>query len=160
NNGKGEFRKETIYAAPHPAYGSSGIQVVDINGDGRPDVLYTNGDILDAPYLLKPYHGVHWLENRGQFPFTDHALTSMPGVSRAVAADLRGTGLKDIVAVNFLPPELFPQRQQLQLDSVILLEQKSPGQFKRHALETIACDRFTCALGDVFATGRIDLVTG
>ena len=44
------FRKEIIYTAPHPAYGSSGIQLlVDLNGDNRLDVLYTNGDILDPP---------------------------------------------------------------------------------------------------------------
>src|SRR5262249_9561299 len=35
NEGGGRFRKETIYAAPHPAFGSTGIQVVDLNGDGK-----------------------------------------------------------------------------------------------------------------------------
>ena len=51
NEGDGRFRKETIYTAPHPAFGSSGIQLVDLNGDGRLDVLYTNGDSLDSHHL-------------------------------------------------------------------------------------------------------------
>src|SRR5207248_11773234 len=66
NEGNGRFRKETIYEAPHPAYGSSGIQLVDLDGDGDLDVLFTNGDSLDEN-TLKPYHGVQWLENKGSF---------------------------------------------------------------------------------------------
>jgi hypothetical protein len=160
NDGTGNFRKETVYAAPHPAWGSSGIQLVDLNGDGKLDVLYTNGDTLDAPYLLKPYHGISWLENRGSFPFEHHPLTAMYGVMRAVAADFTGRGKKDIVAVGFLPPEHFPRREELRLDSVILLEQTAPGEYVRHSLETGGCDHFTCAAGDLYGDGTVQLVTG
>ncbi len=159
-NEGGRFRKETIWTAPHPAYGSSGIQLVDLNGDGKLDVLYTNGDSLDAPYLLRPYHGIQWLENQGRFPFQHHPLTSMYGVARAVAADFTGKGKKDIVAVSFLAEERFPQRKELQLDSIILLEQTAPGEYVRHSLETATCDHFTCAAGDIFNDGRIHLLTG
>lgn len=160
NEGNGRFRQETIYAAPHPAYGSSGIQLVDLNGDGKLDVLYTNGDALDGPFILKPYHSVQWLENRGRFPFVHHAMTPMYGVMRAVAADIRGKGLPDIVAVSFLDQTRFPQRAELQLDSIILLEQTSPGRFERHAVEKVHCDHLTCALGDLYGDGRVHLVTG
>jgi hypothetical protein len=160
NEGGGEFRKETIYTAPHPGYGSSGIQLVDLDGDGKLDVLYTNGDSLDPPYLLKPYHGVQWLENRGKFPFTHHHLTSMYGVMRAVAANFTDNNRKDILAVSYLAAEEFPQREKLQLDSIVLLEQTAPGKFVRHSLETVACDHFTCAVGDLYGDGVSHLVTG
>jgi hypothetical protein len=160
NEGGGKFRKETIYQAPHPAYGSSGIQLVDLNGDGKLDVLYTNGDTLDPPYLLKPYHGVQWLENRGRFPFEHHPLTPMYGVTRAVAADFTGRGRKDILAVSLLAAEVFPQRKELQPDSIILLEQTGPGEYARHSLERGSCDYFTCAAGEVFGDGTTHLVTG
>jgi hypothetical protein len=159
NEGDGRFRKETIYTAPHPAYGSSGIQLVDLNGDGRLDVLYTNGDSLDSHYL-KPYHGVHWLENRGTFPFVPHTLAPMAGVMRAVAADLDGDGLLDVVAVSFLPRGTFPQRAELGLDSVMLLRQIAPGQFARYWLEKGLCDHATCAVGDLMGDGRLHLVIG
>ena len=160
NEGSGHFRKEIIYTAPHPAYGSSGIQLVDMNGDGRLDVLYSNGDTMDPPYLLKPYHGIQWLENQGRFPFVHHPIAPMYGVHRAVAADFRGVGRMDIVAVSYQPPDHFPQRAPRGLDAVIYLEQTAPGQFARHALETVTCDHTTCAVGDIFGTGRIDLATG
>jgi hypothetical protein len=160
NEGGGRFRKETIYTAAHPAYGSSGIQLVDLNGDGKLDVLYTNGDSLDPPFLLKPYHAVQWLENRGHFPFVHHPLTAMYGVMRAVAADIAGKGRKDIVAVSFLAAEHFPQRAAAQLDAVVVLEQVEPGNFVRHSLETVTCDHSSCAVGDLYDDGRLHLVTG
>jgi hypothetical protein len=160
NEGSGRFRKETIYAAPHPTFGSSGIELIDLDGDGDRDVLLTNGDVLDAPYLLKPYHGVGWLENRGSFPFVYHRLADLYGAGRAVAADLDGDGDLDLVAVSYLPGEYFPQRDELKLDSVLLLEQTAPGRFVPHTLETSTCDHPTCALGDVDGDGRVDLVTG
>jgi hypothetical protein len=162
NEGNGKFRKETIYTAPHPAWGSSGIQVVDLNGDGEPDVLYTNGDTLDAPYLLKPYHGIQWLENpgRGRFPWKYHKITPLYGVHRAVAADFRGLGKRDIMAVSFLPGDSFAMRNELGLDALIFLGETGPGRWARHSLEKRTCDHATCVAGDLYGTGRIDLVTG
>ncbi len=162
NEGGGKFRKETIYEGPHPGYGSSGIQLVDMNGDGEIDVLYTNGDVLDKPYLLKPYHGVQWLENpgKGKFPWTHHPLTPLYGVHRAVAGDVNGDGRTDVVAVSFLPDGPFPQRESMKLDSIIVLEQTAPGKFERHSLATVNCDHVACALGDLYGTGRLDLVVG
>ncbi len=134
---------------------------MDLNGDKKLDVLYTNGDILDPPYILKPYHGVQWLENPGRFPFIHHALTPMYGAMRAVAAEFRpGSGRKDIVAVSFLPPEFYPQRVKLNLDAMVFLKQTAPGRFVRHSLEKTACDHFTCAAGDLDGSGQAQLVTG
>jgi len=160
NEGQGQFRKKTIYKAPHPAYGSSGIQVVDMNGDGKLDVLYSNGDILDEPYLLRPYHGVQLLENKGTFPFEPHPLTGMYGAMRAVAADFTGQKRVDIVVAAFLPQTLFPQRKTMNLDSLIYLEQQSNGKFIRHSLESIACDHVTCVAGDWNGDGKVHLAVG
>jgi hypothetical protein len=162
NEGGGRFRKETLYTAPHPAWGSSGIQLADLNGDGELDVLYTNGDTLDQPYLLKPYHSVQWLENPGpgKYPWIHHQLTPMYGVHRAVAVDLSGDGKLDVVACCFLPAAAFPQRVEKKLDAVIVLRQTAPGVFVRHTLETVTCDHVTCVAGDVYGTGRADLVIG
>ncbi len=160
NDGKGHFEKQTLYKAPHPGYGSSGIELVDLNGDGKLDVLYTNGDVLDKPYLLKPYHGIQWLENKGNLTFEHHPLVPMYGVHRAVAADLDGDGDLDIVAVCFLPVENFTERTQQKLDAIIVLEQTAPGVFARHTVEAENCDHVSCAVGDVFGSGKLDIVTG
>ena len=160
NEGGGRFRKQTLYQASHPGYGSSGIQLADLNGDGKVDILYTNGDVLDQPYLLKPYHSVQWLENRGDLTFKHHPLTPMYGVHRAVAADLDGDGDLDIVACSFLPAEEFKERTDRHLAALVVLEQTDPGVFAYHVLEAGNCDYVSCTVGDVFGTGRQDIVTG
>src|SRR5262249_5228566 len=111
NVGDHRFQSEVIHAAPHPAFGSSGIQLVDLDGDGDQDVLMTNGDSMDSQ-MLRPYHGVQWLENRGSYPFRYHHLTSLYGAQRALAADLDGDGDRDIVVACFLPESDYQDRRR------------------------------------------------
>jgi hypothetical protein len=160
NEGGGKFAKRTIYRAPHPGWGSSGIQLVDMNGDGKLDVLYSNGDILDEPYLWKPYHGVQWLENRGDLKFEHRRIADMYGVHNAVAARITGGPLPDVLAVSFLPGDKFADRAARNADAVVVFKQTAPGAFERHALAKVNCDAVVCAAADLYGTGRTDLVIG
>ncbi len=159
NRGDGTFEKVRVHAADDPSFGSSGIQLVDLDGDGDIDVLYANGDTFDSK-LLKPYHGVQWLENRGGFPFVPHHLTFLPGVHRALAGDLDGDGDLDIVAGSLLPTANSEEAAALKLDSLIWLEQRAPGEFVRHAIETANCIHATLELADFDGDGDLDIATG
>ena len=101
NDGRGGFRSQAVYQAPHPTWGSSGLSLVDLDRDGDMDVLVTNGDMLDD-FLLKPYHGIRWLENKGALRFEEHLLANLPGVHRALAADLDVDGDLDVVACAYV----------------------------------------------------------
>jgi len=156
-DGKGGFRAQTLYAAPQPNWGSSGIQLVDLDGDGDLDVLATNGDMFDDD-ILKPYHGVQWLENKGGLRFEAHPLARLPGAHRAVAVDLDGDGDLDIAASAFTGA--VAGEAAARLASLVWLEQVKPGRFERH---TIAVGRpvfATMDAGDVDGDGDADIVTG
>jgi hypothetical protein len=158
-DGKGGFRKETVDQAPHPAWGSSGMQLVDMDKDGDLDVLVTNGDMLDD-YQLKPYHGVRWLENRGAFPFVPHALAALFGVMRAQAGDLDGDGDLDVVAaamVQVRDGRGAPARAP-DLPSLVWLERTAGGTYDRHTLER-GGQHLSLDLADYDGDGDLDIVT-
>ena len=159
NRGDGTFEKHLVHAADDPSFGSSGIQLVDLDGDGDQDVLYANGDTFDSK-LLKPSHGIQWLENTGGYPFVPHRLTSMPGVHRALAGDLDGDGDLDIVAGALLPTATRDEGAALQLDSLIWLEQRAPGEFVRHAIETGNYIHAALELADFDGDGDLDIAAG
>ena len=159
NDGQGGFRRERILAAGDPSYGSSGIQLVDLDHDGDLDVLYSNGDTFGSEFL-KPFQGVTWLENRGDFPFVSHRLTEMIGVQRALAADIDGDDDLDIVAVSFMPSNLVSAAVVRDHDSIIWLEQTDPGLFRRHALEIGSFQHAALEIGDFDRDGDMDLAIG
>jgi hypothetical protein len=159
NNGTPQvsFTPHVIYTAPHPNWGSSGIEVVDLDGDGDMDVLLTHGDTFDDG-IIKPYHGIQWLENRGTFPFVEHTLADLPGVSRAEAVDLDGDGDLDIVASTFIANG--SDVDESTLPSLVWLEQTRPGEFVRHTLEVGRPRHATLDVGDFDHDGDVDIVVG
>ena len=159
NNGGSavSFTPQVIYTGPHPNWGSSGIQVVDLDGDGDLDVLLTHGDTFDDQ-IIKPYHGIQWLENTGTFPFVEHTLADLPGVSRAQAVDLDGDGDLDIVAAAFVAGG--SDVDESTLPSLVWLEQTSRGVFVKHTLERGNPHHATLDVGDFDHDGDIDIVTG
>jgi hypothetical protein len=100
---------------------------------------------------------VQWLENRGSDGFEYHRITDMTGAYRALAADFDRDGDEDVVTVAFLPrmvqpPELRGPNQP----SIVLMEQTTPGQFRRHTLERGSPNYATLALGDFDDDGDCD----
>ena len=156
NEGGGKFAKRTLFSAPNPAFGCSGLQMIDLDRDGDLDAVLSNGDVYDSP-LIKPYHGVSWLENRGpERPFVRHAIGAVYGAHRALGGDIDGDGDLDVVATSFLgEPYYGAMRKAVGADAVILFEQTGPGEFRRHALERETCDYPTVALGDLDGDGKV-----
>src|SRR2546429_4879044 len=72
NDGTGDFSgARKVLARFPPIYGSMYFTMRDFNGDGKPDILYVNGDNFDYSRVLKPYHGIRILENDGHNDFTE-----------------------------------------------------------------------------------------
>jgi hypothetical protein len=160
NDGRGGFRPETVDVAPHPGWGSSGLSLVDFDGDGDLDALVTNGDMLDD-FRVKPYHSIRWIENRGSFPWVPHAIAPLPGVERARAVDLDGDGDLDVIACAFVPSPPEPGDPAALPDpaSLVWLEQTAPGRFARHTLER-GGRHVSLDVADYDRDGDVDLVVG
>jgi len=107
--------------------------------------------------ILKPYHGIQWLENQGRLRFEPHLLAALPGAHRAVAADLDGDGDLDVVASAFVGAA---NPGAGATPSLVWLEQTKRGRFVRHTLAAGPGALPTLDVGDVDQDGDLDIVAG
>ncbi|MEO8269526.1 MAG: VCBS repeat-containing protein [Aureliella sp.] len=158
NQGDSSFDEgTTLYAAPDPAYGSSGMQIQDLDQDGDLDIVYTNGDSFDS-FEVKPHHAVHWLENLGQLQFVPHSIARLPGVHRAVAVDLDDDSDLDIVASSFLPRDLrshFPSGSQT--SAIVWLENDGMQNFRVRPIQVDRCLHPALCVADFNDDGQLDM---
>jgi len=162
NRGDATFERQIVYLTGSPSYGSSGIELADLDRDGDTDILYTNGDTLDSS-LLKPYHSVQWLENTGDFPFPRHEIGALPGASRAVASDLDSDGDLDVIASAWIPPNAQPPapRPDNTYTTLVWYEHTAPGTFECHPLKSAQRDGFLAlSVTDLNQDGAPDIIAG
>ena len=156
NLGGGQFQDSVVWGSTNEDFGSSGLTAADINRDGKPDLLFTNGDGLD--YLVAsphPWFGIQWLENKGSGNFQFHRIGDLPGAFGPCAADLNGDGHVDIVAVSAFADWADPK-------SVSLMAWMNDGQqhFRPVVLAHTPTHLITAAVGDLDGNGAPVIVTG
>lgn len=156
NDGKANFKSHMIYGSTNEDFGSSGISIVDLDQDGDQDILYTNGDAFDyIPPGPRPWHGVQWLENKGNFKFEYHRLGDFAGAYFANAVDVDKDGDLDIVVVSAFNNWLNPQAQ-----SMIWCENDGKMEFTPHNLASNPTHLLVLDSADMDDDGWIDFVTG
>ena len=84
-----------MWGSTNEDYGSSGLTSADLNRDGRPDLVYTNGDGFGpaATPGPRPWHGVQWFENKGDGNFRFHRIGNYQGAYSPIVADIDGETL-------------------------------------------------------------------
>ena len=153
--GNGTFVMERLLRFP-PSYGSTSMQVIDMNGDGYPDIVYTNGDAGDYPGPAKPYHGIHIFLNDGRGHYTEKYFFPMPGAYKAIARDFDGDGNIDIAAISFFPD--YASEKPL---SFVYLKGSGGMRFKASTFPDADRGRWlTMDAGDLDGDGKVDLVLG
>jgi hypothetical protein len=156
NDGKGKFEPRMIYGSTNEDFGSSGISMVDLDKDGDPDILYTNGDAFDyIPPGPRPWHGVQWLENKGGLKFDYHRIGDFPGSYFANAVDVDKDGDLDIGVVSAFNKWDDPKAQ-----SMIWFENDGKMGFIPHDLASIPTHLLVLDTADMDGDGWVDFVTG
>lgn len=99
NEGNGRFVQKPVINFP-PSYGSSSFDIVDMDNDGKNDIVYTSGDNADFSPVLKPYHGIYIYKNMGS-DFKQKFFLHLNGCYKAMPADFNGDGRMDLAAISF-----------------------------------------------------------
>ncbi len=156
NDGKANFEPRLIYGSTNEDFGSSGISIVDLDKDGDLDILYTNGDAFDyIPPAPRPWHGVQWLENKGNMQFDYHRIGDYAGAYFANAVDVDKDGDLDIFVVSAFNSWNDPASQ-----SMIWFENDGQMNFTHHDLLSSPTHILVLDCGDMDGDGWVDFVTG
>lgn len=155
NQHNGQFKKETVLRFP-PVYGSSYLELIDIDRDGDDDLIYTNGDNADYSIILKPYHGIRIFMNDGHFRFRQAWFYPMHGATQTVIRDFDQDGDLDLAAIAHFPD--FGHRPN---ESFIYFENQGALHFAPHTFADAGRGRWlTMDAGDVDQDGDEDILLG
>jgi hypothetical protein len=155
NDQKGGFTAKNLLRFP-PVYGSTSFQLVDMDHDGQPDLVYSCGYNFRDSRIMKPYHGVYIFKNMGNWNFKQKWFYPIDGCTKAIAADFDGDGDMDIMTSAY-----FADLKNDPAESCVYFEQVSPFNFKAHAIPVSKYGRwFTMETGDFNNDGKPDVVLG
>jgi hypothetical protein len=155
NLGSGEF-KETLVQRFPSVYGSSSMQVIDVDGDNKLDIIYTSGDNADYSVILKPYHGVYIFKGDGTLNFKKEYFYPMNGAFKALAADFDEDGDMDIAAISF-----FADYVSQPYEGFLYFENSGKLDFKVKTFSESFVGRWlTMDVGDIDNDGDEDIILG
>jgi hypothetical protein len=155
NQGGGRFVPRVLWGSTNEDYGMSGLVLADLNGSGRLDIVFTNGDGFDyAKPGSRAWHGVQWLENVGDGSWRFHRVGDLHGAYSPCVVDLDGDGHLDIVAVS-----TFNEWDRPTAVSLVWFRNNGRPHFTRHVLATQPTHLLVVEAADLTGDGRLELIT-
>ncbi len=162
NRGKGIFQEEVVLEFP-PVFGSSFMDLADMDGDGKCDILYTNGDNADFSQILKPYHGLRIFKNEGQSTknptkngFKEVFFYPIYGASKVIACDFDRDGDLDLATIAF-----FPDAQKTPNEGFLFFENLGSANFRISTFSNSKNGKWLVMdIGDLDGDGKVDILLG
>jgi hypothetical protein len=150
----------------HPAWGLSSFDLADMDGDGRDDLVVSNGDNGDYPGApLKGYHGVRVYLDVGSAPGTpryeERFFQPIHGAYKVLARDFDLDGDTDLAVIaRYVDASAAP------LENFVFLENRTARtdrrlRFRAATLAELESSAFlTMDAGDLDGDGDADLALG
>lgn len=157
NDGNGHFDSAPIWGSTNEDYAVSGMSSADINLDGRPDLIFTNGDGFGPNPVPgpRPWHGIQWLENLGSGNFAYHRIGDLGGAYSPVAADFDRDGDVDIAALSGFNDWANPKTP-----SLVLFQNEGNGVFAAVTLAHEPIQLISIDAAEFGNDGNLSIVSG
>lgn len=155
NKGKGLFIEKPLLQFD-AVFGSSYMEVADMNKDGHPDLIVSNGDNADYSFSKKAYHGVHIYLNDGRNNFKESYFFPAYGASKTLARDFDQDGDLDLAMIAF-----FAENDKGKNEGFLYFQNQGNMQFKVSNLGVAEGAHYIVMdAGDVDKDGDIDILLG
>jgi len=156
NDGTGQFEPHSLFESLNYDLGSAGLVADDLDQDGDMDLLLPVGDNLEYTHASpQPYHGCYWLENKGDWNFSEQRIATFGGTYAAAVGDLDGDNDRDVVLVS-----MTNDWSRKEHPSLIWLENDGRQNFSASAISNDPIHLITVDCGDWSGDGIDDIVTG
>jgi len=155
NRGAGQFSMQVGFQQS-PLFGHTSFDVADLDGDGRPDLVVTNGDNGEYASPIKRYHGIRVYMGRPDLTFKESFFYPLNGAFKAFVRDFDQDGHPEIAAISY-----FPDYSKSPEEGFVCLENRGNFRFVAATFkESLAGRWLTLDCGDLDADGDEDLVLG
>jgi hypothetical protein len=155
NKGMGLFVEKPLLQFDS-VFGSSYMEVADLNKDGYDDIIISNGDNADYSHSKKAYHGVHIFLNDHRNNFKESYFYPAYGASKTVARDFDQDGDLDLAMIAF-----FAENDKGKIETFLYFQNQGNLTFKVSNLQIPDGGRYIAMdAGDVDRDGDIDILLG
>ncbi|MEY2794093.1 MAG: hypothetical protein RJA76_2085 [Bacteroidota bacterium] len=152
NKGNGQF--EEIEQINLPSYyGTSYLEMADVDQDGKEEIILANGDNADYSYCKKNYHGFRIFKQTISNHWKESKFFPIYGATTVLANDLNGDGKLDLVgSANFVEEEF------RESETLIYFINKGKMQFELKHVKLPKINPLTMSIGEI--NGKKELFLG
>ncbi len=155
NKGKGAFIEKPLLQFD-AVFGSSYMEVADMNKDGYADIIVSNGDNADYSFSKKAFHGVHIFLNDRRNNFKESYFFPAYGASKTIARDFDQDGDLDMAMIAF-----FAENDKGKNEGFLYFQNQGNLTFKVSSLGIAVGPHYIVMdAGDVDKDGDIDILLG
>jgi hypothetical protein len=138
NNGSGAFGSNATINYPG---GGDCLTMADVNGDGKPDIIFAAGSIPSKIYV--------WTNNGDGVFGSNATYTVGEGILSITAADVNGDGNVDLICAN----------GESEPGTLSVLTNDGSGEFGSNVTLNVGSEPCSVVAADVNGDGKMDLIS-